>query len=571
MAVKGRMDDREREETGRRDPGDMIDGIEKWAAPFLLLLAFAGALVGVGCDRKGERAGEGERYRALRSEALDLYLEMHPLRGSSLGCSAVDSLLYTYSADEVGVSIARLSDLEDELRTLTSSGLDMRRIEDFRLLLGWIRGERYALGELLYHRFNPLLYCWILEEALWSIPLRSIPPYEGELEAYERRRLRIPALLRNASQNMSNPPRPHMELASQRVRRLLERMPDLEKALYGRYERRSILPDSVASSITGFLGFVEGTLSSQTRANMILGTENIAKIFRYGEMLDLDPSGMIQEADQLIRRLASELSSLSREEAPSRHGAGPDLRRILDRMEELDSGTGSAKGPTAEIGLVPGPVTQPEIPKDVNLGLPDLESKPLLLATTSTFSAYPCTQSLIYTEKASGESLLYEALGALAARHEARRLCTEGDSVRTLFGSDLYIHMIRFLEIDGLIDAFPADRIPLRIRLTKEKIRALARMSVLFELHAGTMTTDAAIDYLRDRAGMSAEESSRDVMTATYAPAAAYDGIVLLYIERMIKKAAERRDSTPPKKRVLQVLREHHYLSPAAVTEYLNP
>jgi hypothetical protein len=549
----------------------MIDRLERRAALFFILLAIAGALLGVGCDRNSERSGGGERYRALRSEALDLYLEMHPLRGSRLGCRAMDSLLYTYSADEISGSISRLSDLEEHLRTLTSPGLDARSIEDFRLLLGWIRGERYALKELLYYRFNPLLYSWILEEALWGTPLRSTPPYEGELEAYEQRRLRIPALLRNASQNMTNPPRPHMELASERIRRLLEKMPELDNALYGRYERRATLPDSVARSITGFLGFIEGTLSSQTRANMILGTENIAKIFRYGEMLELDPSGMIQEADKRIRMLRSELASLRREEPPPRQGSGPDLRRILDRIEELDTGTGFAEKRPAEIGLVPVPVTQPVLPKNVNLGLTTLEAKPVLLATTSTFSAYPCNQSLGYIEKISSESLLYHALEALAARHEERRLCTEGDSVRTLLGSDLYTHLIRYLEIDGLIEAFPADRISLRIRLTKEKMRALARMSVFFELHAGTMTTDAASDFLRDRAGISTEEALRDVMAVTYAPAAAHEGIALLYIERMIKKAAERRDSMPPRKRVLQILGEHRYLSPAAVMEYLNP
>jgi hypothetical protein len=549
----------------------MNDRIAGSAARLVLLLVLACALLGVGCDGNGRRNVEGEKYRELRSDALALYLEMHPLRGSRLGCGATDSLLYTYSAEEIGNSISRLSDLEDDLRTLTSSGFDMRRIEDSRLMLSWIRGERYALGELLYYRFNPLLYCWILEEALWSIPLRTTPPYGGELESYERRRLRIPALLRNAAENMTNPPGPHMELASQRIRRLLENMPELDSALRGRYERRVTLPDSVARSITGFLGFIEGTLSSQTRANMILGTENIAKIFRYGEMMELDPSGMIEEADKQIQRLRSELSSLRRDEHSSRHGSGSDLGQILEEIRERDAGTGLTENHPAEIGLVPVPVPQPELPKNVNLGLPVLEPKPVSLATTSTLSAYPCTQSLRYIENTSSESLLYHTLEALSARYEERRLCVEGDSVRTLLGSDLYIHVIRYLEIEDLIDAFPADRFSLRIELMEEKMRALARMSVLFELHAGTMTTDAAIEFLRDRTGISAEEAYRDIMTATYAPAAAYEGIALLYIDRMIKKAAERRDSTSPKRRVLQVLREHHHLSPAAAIEYLNP
>ncbi len=563
------MDVTERDGIDRKGIGKVIAAKNKGTALLFLLLALAGSLIIAGCE--GERSEEGEGYRALRSEALALYLELHPLRGSRLGCGATDSMLFTYSADEINASISRLSGLEDDLKTLTSSGLDTRRIEDSRILLGWIRGERYALEELLYYRYNPLLYCWMLEEALWSVPLRSTPPYEGELEAYEQRRLRIPALLGNASINIINPPGPHMELASQRIRRLLDMMPELERTIYERYERRSSLPDSVAGSITGFLGFIEGTLSSQTRANMILGTENIAKIFRYGEMMELDPSGLIQEAEKQIRKLSNELSTLRREEQPGRHRPAPDLGRVLEVIDELDAGSGLDAGGKTEIGLALAPVMRPEPPKNVNLGIPVLDAKPVMLVTASTFSINPCTQSLRHTGEAADELFLYHALEALSTRHETRLLCTEGDSIRTLLGSDLYPHVIRFLEIDDLIEAFTADRLGLKILLTKDKMRALARMAVFFELQAGTMTTEAAVDFLIDAAAISAEEASRDVMAATYAPAAAYEGIALLYIERMIKKSAERRDSTPSRKRVLQILHEHRYLSPAAAMQYMNP
>jgi len=551
----------------------MTDRTQKTTACRLLLLALAAALLAVGCSGGRDTAGDGRRYRTLRSDALALYLEMHPLRGSRLGCRASDSLLYTYSAEEIRLSSSRLSDLEENFKTLTAAGLDARQIEDSRLLLNWIRGERYALSELRYYRFNPLLYCWILEETFWSIPLRIDPPYEGELEAYEKRKRRIPALLRSAVGNMKNPPRPHMELASQRIRRLLENLPALESAIYGRYERSVALPDTVARSITGFLGFLEGTPSSQMRGNMILGTDNIAKIFRYGEMIELDPAGLIREADKEIRRLRSELSSLRRgtDGAAASPGVGSGLQPVLERIAERDAGTGFTKSRLPAIGLAPGLRPQPELTKSVNLGVPAPESKPVSLASTSPLSAYPCTQSLRYDENTSSESLLlYHALRALSTRREERRLCTGADSVRTLLGSDLYTHIVRFLEIEDLIESFPAERTSLRIMLVGEKMRALARMTVLFEIHAGTMTTKTAIDYLREKVALGEDEAAAEVMAATYAPATAHPGIALLYIDRMIKKAAEKRDSTGPEKRVRRVLEEHYYLPPTVVIEYLE-
>jgi hypothetical protein len=552
-------------------PG-MTDRTQRTTTRRLLLLALAAALLTGGCSGGRETAGERARYQALRSDAIALYLGMHPLRGSRLGCRASDSLLYTYSAEEMRLSRSRLSGLEGNLRTLSTAGLDVRQIENSRLLLSWIRGERYALSDLRFYRFNPLLYCWILEETLWSIPLRIDPPYEGELEAYGKRRERIPALLRNAAVNIENPSRPHVELASQRIRRLLENLPALERVIYGRYGRTATLPDSVARSITGFLGFLEGTLSSQTRGNMILGTENIAKIFRYGEMIELDPAGLIQEADKQIRRLRSELASLQRGGTAETPEEGTSLQQVLGMIAERDAGTGFTKSRPHEIGLKPGPGRQTEPSKNVNLGIPEPESTPVSLVSTSPLSANPCTQSLRYDENRSNELLLlYHALRALSTRREERRLCTEADSVRALLGSELYTQIVRFLEIDDLIDEFPAERPSLRIMLVREKIRALARMTVLFEIHAGTMTTGAAIDYLEKTAALGAEEAAAAVMAATYAPATAHTGIALLYLDRMIKKAAEKRDSTGPEKRVLRVLEERYYLPPTVAIRYLEP
>ena len=72
---------------------------------------------------------------------------------------------------------------------------------------------------------------------------------------------------------------------------------------------------------------------------MILGTENMAKIFRYGEMIELDPAGLIQEGEKQIRRLKSELASLERkpEEFHVLPPTYPELKQLL-RKELTDAG-----------------------------------------------------------------------------------------------------------------------------------------------------------------------------------------------------------------------------------------
>jgi hypothetical protein len=332
------------------------------------------------------------------------------------------------------------------------------------------------------------------------------------------------------------------------------------------------LPDSVARAITGFLGFLEGTLPSRTRSNMILGTENMAKIFRYGEMIELDPAGLIREAEKQMRRLEIELDNLERSGALEPSGRAVRLDSVLDTIGKLEGIGGRAASGRGSIALEPARTLGPQPPKNENLGIPAPRARLVSLVSVSPLSPEPCGLTLLYDENASNElRLLYDALGALSAREERRRLCAGRDSVRALLGSDLYSEIVRFMEIDDLIGAFPDERIRLRAMLIGEKRAALARMRLLFGIHAGTMTTEAARDYLVRTLSIGTDEAAAEVMTATYAPTAADPGIALIYLEQMLKEAAKRRDSIGPETRVRRALEEHYYLPPAMIIRYVEP
>jgi hypothetical protein len=536
------------------------------AAAALLALALA---LAVACE-KDESAGRGRRlYRVLRSEALALYFDMYPLRGSRMGLDRCDSLLFTYSEEESEEIASRLRRLESGFGKMPMSGLTEEEYDDSRLITRWVKGELFAIEHLEDNRDNPLLYCWIVDEALWGITMRNELPREGELAAYLARLEKIPRLLGNASRLVAKPARPHVQLASKLIRKQLADLPALEIFISERYGASIALPEELSHSLAGFLGFLEGTLSTGTRGNLILGSENIARILRYDESIEISTAEAIEEADKAIRRFKTELTRLQRSEvvpdrslSPAREAAGPFLERALETIRESAPDDSFSKG--IEISG-PAIVARPggirgRLEKSLNLTLNPMRSPAAFLASPGPFEPGPCTMRLDVSAGLPRTELLYESLREIALARPLHMLCEGSDTVRTLLRSEIYAEIVRFLELEGLVGLFPAEKTALREALLEDKIQALAMTIAVLRLHAGTLTTESAATYLVETAGLSVREASLEVTTATYAPVVAYPGIALLEIDRMTKRATVRHQTTRPEKTLREALLERYFM-----------
>ena len=162
-----------------------------WTALAFLTIS----IIACGKERDEEIKASRRIYSSLINEVLDIYDELHPLRSSQLGFHQSDSLLFTFSSEERESFIKRLEKLQQYFKKLAVIHLEEREIVNSTLILHWLKGELFAFKTLQSYRRSPLLYCWMVEEALYGIPSRLEPPYETELAAYEKRLSQIPLLL----------------------------------------------------------------------------------------------------------------------------------------------------------------------------------------------------------------------------------------------------------------------------------------------------------------------------------------------------------------------------------------
>jgi len=548
-----------------RRPRGGAQNIERHEMRFTRGLAAALVLcsigwLGEGCGAKKDARGLGDDYRRLASGAIELSAEIEPLRGSRLGIDASDSLLFTYSENEIRGALKRLKRLEAQLSKIPAGSLSERDADRATVIIDWVRGARFAFEDLQSHRSSPLLYCWTAEEALWGIPSRIIAPSSGEIEAYRRRIHRISTLFSNAKTNLRNPADWHVKHAIERLDTLAAGLPGLAALVRERYGA-SLDGDieTIRLSILDFRRFASETLLPVSHGRIILGSENLSRIFDYGELINADPNMLIAEAEKQMKRLASERGSILRRlelekqgVLPRRPAAAPGRDEPFEaRIERIRGELRDAAPEGSAFGAAPGvraPLVYPA--RLAYLSQSDGASyfsipfagDVAAAAVTFPFSAPSCRTYLALPAGAAGmsdDALRFALLCAAPRMSEPDRLrCEARDSIAAVFPSATFEEGWRYLALQELVQNIKKSDPGLYLLVLDDWTRKYARMVVVFTLHAGTKTSDGATQYLVESLGLPREEAAREVLAASTSPAVAYPAISMLLVDDMLKNVS---------------------------------
>jgi len=536
------------------------------------------AWFGAGCGAKKDEPAYGEVFRRLASGAMDLSTKVEPLRGSRLGIAASDSLLFTYSENEIRGALKQLKRIEAQLSEIPAGSLGERDFDRATVIIDWVRGARFAFEDLQSHRSSPLLYCWTAEEALWGIPSRITSAQSGEIEAYRRRILRLPALFSNGETNLRNPADWHVRQAIERLDTLAAGLPGLAALVRRRYG--ASLDEEIETArraILGFRRFASEKLLPLSHGRIILGSENLSRIFDYGERVHADPNVLIAEAEKQMNRLAGDKGSiLTRLELEKRgllppRGAPAPVRNepFESRIERIRAELREAAGEDSTLGAVPGvraslayPARLAYLSQSDRASYFSIPSAGDIAATAVTFpfSAPSCQTYLALSAGASrlsDEALRFALLCAAPRMSEPYRLrCEARDSIAAVFPSATFEEGWRYLALQELARDLKKNDPELYMLVLDDWTRKYARMTVVLTLHAGTKTSDGATQYLVESLGLPREEAAREVLAASTSPAIAYPAISMILVEDMLKNVSFIFGSGKPQQELARLLRE---------------
>lgn len=580
-----------------------------------IIAALCLAAISISCEkgRDEDRAEYRALYRSLVNDAVELYTGLHPLRSSRLGNRDADSLLFSFSGGDIAEAGERIEDLISRLEGLRPQMLDRPEVDNSRFLLHWLKGESFALNSLQPHRHNPLLYCWMAEEALFGIPSRPEEPPAEEITAYTKRVSALPGLLDNAENLLEAPSPIHIRLAVDWIGELLTSLDALEGALRARYgaDVREEL-GTVRGSLEEFRSFLEADLAPRARGRQILGAYNLSQIFLYDELLDLDPNRVIEEAEKSIRLLASRLRSLEvsadneriglsdissgkapepqakdkkpavdaepvKEPAAGKEAEESTLARLSRLLREIESRTAapgfkSKRTAAPEITMHAWADYCGDFHKNAYLTIPTEERRMVKVLQTTPFSRSRCSYRVLAAEGAPpvGEAgLIYDLITASeTVCRSGASVCESGDYVRTILRSATFNEAWKVKNTERLIEVLGEWRNELSLRLLEEEIRALARTVIVFRLHSGSLTTEQALEFMVSSTGISREEAESDVHSALVSPSIAYRGIAVFLCGKIAKKLSSGKGN--PLDELLSLLYENNQLPLPMILERIT-
>jgi hypothetical protein len=516
-----------------------------------------------GCGDRSPEDISREAFDAIAEDAASLYLTMHPLRSSRLGLEGADSLLFTFSPDEIEHALMTIDTLMDAIEALPADDLDDDRVDQSILLSDWMKGERFVFTQSRTCLDNPLLFCWMIEEALMGLPARPWPSADGELQAWAARISRIPALVENAYALLEKPGGIHLEETARRLESLSGKMPRLARLAGERYGEDVPELEAARSAIELYRKTIDSFLAMRSRSRLIMGMEELSRIFQYSEHLDFAPGKMIAEAEKITRRLSRQIAP------PGVAVIDPGEEKVIVSAELVDSllsgiEDGLSSSRTFDMKKNPrSPVIGYEdiwsplrVPVNPFLTLPVIPERDIRWVF-GPGELRKCVPSVFVPSgrEYTVDRLLHDLLLSSSLMSSPdRRACRYESPVRRIFGSETYRYAWKAHNSGDLTGLFPERRMQLNRFHTTEHVTALARMIIVFQLHSGKFTAEAAREYLREITPLDAAMIEREVIRASVSPTAAFEGIATMTVESMVKKATVDREGGKPRERVRKLL-----------------
>ena len=540
------------------------------AASLILLPVLAG------CGERSTVDISREAFDSIADDAVSLYVSMHPLRASRLGLEGADSLLFTFSPTEIEHAMTVMDTLMAAVSNIAADDLDDGRIDESILISDWMKGERFALTQSRTCLDDPLLYCWMIEEALMGLPARPWPPADGERLAWAARISLLPVLVENASTFLKKPGGTHLEEAARRLKILSGRMPRLAQMAERRYGGPVAELDPARGAVQRYREIIDGFLEVRTSGRLIMGMEELSLILKYSEHLDFDSAKMVAEAEKITRRL-------SRQIAPAGAAVTDPGEEIVDISIDLADSLlggiedglssrrtfGRKKKPRSPVAAYEETWIPLRVPTNPYLTLPVIPEREIRWAFGSG-ERRNCVPSVYVPvgREYTIDRLIYELLLSSSLMSSPdRKTCRDDSPIRKIFGSETYRYAWKAHNSSDLTGLIPERRLQLNRINTTERVTALARMILVFRLHSGKFTIEAAKEYLREITSLDETQIDLEVIRASVSPVSAFEGIAIMTAELMVKKATIDRTGGKPREKIRKLLLEAAGMPPYLLME----
>lgn len=225
---------------------------------------------------KGTFGALSQRYLA-GAHAFD------PPRATRDGLHAGDGRLGGLTRDEIMAELGRIKGVEAELLAMKPTGMTYEVRLDYERLLGRVQYDRIELETVRRWERDPGYYLDRIAEGLDGLASRRFAPAPTRLARLIEREKAISPLLAAALENISQPPRPWVELALRKADGLLVTLESELPAAFAEVTDPALQAEfqvvnaAARKEIESFRGWIKDDLLPGATADFALGSETMQK------------------------------------------------------------------------------------------------------------------------------------------------------------------------------------------------------------------------------------------------------------------------------------------------------
>ena len=244
-------------------------------------------------------------------------LALSPVTASTVGYhrhhgEMLEDQLDDFSAAGIKAQIKLQRDIEARIETLDAKALNSEQRADIEVMHDAIESTRLDIEEVQSYRHNPTIYVELIGNALYTPYVLHYAPADERFKHIIQRLTRIPELVRQAEQNLSDSPEIWNKVAHEENTGNIDLIEgalrtNCPKALGKEYTQAA---EPALIALRAFNEFLEGTLSKRT-SDWRLGKVYYAKKFSYVLATGKTPDALLKEAEADLIKTRNEMVQLA--------------------------------------------------------------------------------------------------------------------------------------------------------------------------------------------------------------------------------------------------------------------
>ena len=265
-----------------------------------------------------------EEFQDLARDYFDHRYRLNPVDASWLGIHAYDDRLDDFDAGTVQDTILLSAELLERLERIDPAELELSEQIDYELVRAELRSTLWSLRDVAEWRRNQQMYATLPLIGLLVLVSRDYAPLEERVRSASSRLRATATLLKQAVQNLENPPLIFTETAIQTCQTGLqfigEVVPRLGDGLPEAVFRDSLqdAAEHAAVAYREYLAFLQDDLLPRSTGEYAIGAELYERRLRDWHFMDLSAEQMAQTGHRLMRETTAQLDAVAREIDPSR-------------------------------------------------------------------------------------------------------------------------------------------------------------------------------------------------------------------------------------------------------------